>query len=213
MYWSLRKDLKFLRRNAQRRLKISKDSWTTQKSRDFRQLEKLASSNWDKLGYSTHKFLLLVKPLLKIAPKCLWFRSCCLLVDFFANVSRFSIFTVLAISSEDLACFSLFVNFFSAEAWLRENKATKVRRWCEDIWKVRRFAIFAHEVMVGKIEKCVSPCYFCKERTWWITDSVKSSSWADFVPWNIKDPENKVTNGFSVTDVNKHGRILWFISE
>lgn len=111
-------------------------------------LKKLALSNWDKLGYSTHKFLLLVKPLLKIAPKCLWFRSCCLLVDFFANVSRFSIFTVLAISSEDLACFSLFVNFFSAEAWQRENKATKVRRWCEDIWKVRRSAIFAHEVMV-----------------------------------------------------------------
>lgn len=125
----------------------------------------------------------------------------------------FSIFTVLAISSEDLACFSLFVNFFSAEAWQRENKATKVRRWCEDIWKVRRSAIFAHEWWWGKIEQCVSPYYFCKERTWWITDSVKSSSWADFVPWNIKDPENKVTNGFSVTDVNKHGRILWFISE
>ena len=48
----------------------------------------------------------------------------------------FSIFTVLAISSEDLACFSLFVKFFSAEAWLRENKATKVRRKCDDDVKI-----------------------------------------------------------------------------
>ena len=44
----------------------------------------------------------------------------------------FSIFTVLAISSEDLACFSLFVNFFSAEAWQRENR----RRKCDDDVKI-----------------------------------------------------------------------------